>query len=528
MGIRDVEKLERPRSISGAPTITRKEAFRTMPRTDAMAPRAAIYARFSCSKQREASIEDQIRVCREWCGREGYEVVAEYADYAISGRTDDRPEFKRMMSRAGESDIVLVYMMDRFSRDAFDAPIYKRELQRHGVRLVSALEQIPDSPEGIIYEKLLEGLAACESKKTAIRTRRGMEGNALKCKTNGVRVYGYRRGEDDTYEIDPEEAAVVRDAFDMRLSGMTVNAVARELAIRGVKTRTGRPCGYTMARNMLQNEKYRGVYMWDDVRVEGGMPRIVEDEDFFLAQEVRGGRFMENETRGAFMLSSKLICAECGRGMKGTSGKGKSGKKYEYYACGNCGAKPVRCDELEATIAHSLREVISDEKEAMRIAEIVLAGETDEELAAERKRAEKALRDAERRLSNLLAVAEDGIDIPGMKERVRDLKRQKARAEKDLELVDEAEIDPEDFAMFLRFGATLDDEALLEAFVYQAMVGPEEIVVTLNYDDEKGEPARISLERVRLKSVWCPVGKSRRTLAAFVGGMLVMRIPRAA
>ena len=152
---------------------------------------AVIYARFSCNKQREASIDDQLRVCRDWCKREGYAIVAEYCDYAISGRTDDRPEFQRMVANAGESDIVLVYMMDRFSRGEYDAPIYKRELAQHGVKLVSALEQIPDSPEGIIYEKLLEGLAACESKKTAIRTRRGMEGNALKCKTNGVRAVSY-------------------------------------------------------------------------------------------------------------------------------------------------------------------------------------------------------------------------------------------------------------------------------------------------------------------------------------------------
>lgn len=147
---------------------------------------AVIYARFSCSKQREASIEDQLRVCRDWCRREGYSVVAEYSDYAISGRTDDRPKFQEMIANAGESEIVLVYMMDRFSRDAFDAPIYKRELGKHGVRLVSALEAIPDSPEGIIYEKLLEGIAACESAKTSVRTKRGMEGNALKCKDNEI------------------------------------------------------------------------------------------------------------------------------------------------------------------------------------------------------------------------------------------------------------------------------------------------------------------------------------------------------
>ena len=97
---------------------------------------AVIYARFSCNKQREASIDDQLRICRQWCQREKYAIVAEYCDYAISGRTDDRPEFQRMVANAGESDIVLVYMMDRFSRGEYDAPIYKRELAQHGVKLV--------------------------------------------------------------------------------------------------------------------------------------------------------------------------------------------------------------------------------------------------------------------------------------------------------------------------------------------------------------------------------------------------------
>lgn len=104
---------------------------------------AVIYARFSCSKQREASIEDQLRVCHEWCAREGYEVVREYSDYAMSGRSDDRPQFQEMIANAGESDIVLVYMMDRFSRSEYDAPIYKKELAKNGVEVVSAMEALP-------------------------------------------------------------------------------------------------------------------------------------------------------------------------------------------------------------------------------------------------------------------------------------------------------------------------------------------------------------------------------------------------
>ena len=201
----------------------------------------------------------------------GYAIVAEYCDYAISGRTDDRPQFQKMIANAGESDIVLVYMMDRFSRDPFDAPIYKRELQVHGVRLVSALEAIPDSPEGIIYEKLLEGLAACESRTTSIRSRRGMEGNALQCKTNGVRCFGYRTGEDGRYEIVPDEAEIVREVFRRRTHGESVNSIAMDLRQRGVVSRAGNPIKDTFVNNMLHNDKYRGIYSWGGITQKDGM-----------------------------------------------------------------------------------------------------------------------------------------------------------------------------------------------------------------------------------------------------------------
>lgn len=488
---------------------------------------AVVYARFSCSKQREASIDDQLRICREWCEREGYAIVAEYCDYALSGRTDDRPQFQQMIANAGESDIVLVYMMDRFSRDPFDAPIYKRELAQKGVRLVSALENIPDSPEGIIYEKLLEGLAACESRKTAIRTRRGMEGNALHCKTNGVRCFGYKRDDDDRYEIVPEEAEIVREVFRRRLEGEACNSIARDLAQRGVKTYTGKPCTYSMVYKMVHNNKYRGIYSWGGITSEGGMPRIVADELFFRVQNVQGKKIRANESWGEFMLAGKVLCAACGHNMPGVSGRGYKGVKYEYYACQSCkDVKPVRRDWLEAEIVRALRETLSDGDEALRIAKLALAGKSDVE--EERKRIRKSLADAERGLQNILKAVEEGIVVPGTKERVAQLEAQQERAKRDLAKLEDREIDPQDFAHFLQFGAVLDDAALLDAFVYQAMVSNDDVVVTLNYDTKENESARLTLPRVRTKLEWCPVGKNIRTWMTVVNGAVFIRFNRAA
>ena len=489
---------------------------------------AVIYARFSCSKQREASIEDQLRICHEWCQHEGYAIVGEYCDYAISGRTDDRPEFQRMIASAGESDIVLVYMMDRFSRGEYDAPIYKRALAQQGVKLVSALEQIPDSPEGIIYEKLLEGLAACESKKTAIRTRRGMEGNALKCKTNGVRVFGYTSNEADEYVIDEDEAAFVREAFKRRIAKETTNSIARDFAARGVRTSQGNPCGYSMVERMVKNRKYTGRYEWGGIVREGGMPAIIDEVTFMEAQGIRAAKERSAESWGDFALSGKAICAGCGRNLQGVSGRGRRNVKYEYYRCrGGC-ARPVRREELEGEIAKALRALLQDRGEALRIARMVAESSDGAEVAARRKQAAQSLSAAERGLKNILNAIEQGIIAPGAKERIAELEHQRDRAKLDLEAIRDEEIDPERLADFLQCGAALDDSTLLKAFVYQVSVSDEECIVTLNYDLENNEPARLDVQRVRTKCKWLTVCASPRTEVCAVGTVIFVRIPRAA
>lgn len=137
---------------------------------------AVIYARFSCSKQREESIEDQARVCTEAAERDGYRIVKVYADQATSGRTDERPQFKRMLADAerGEWSAVWVYKLDRFARNRFDAATNKARLKRCGVSLLSATEHINDGPDGILMEAVLEGMAEYYSAQLAQNVRRGL------------------------------------------------------------------------------------------------------------------------------------------------------------------------------------------------------------------------------------------------------------------------------------------------------------------------------------------------------------------
>lgn len=445
--------------------------------------RAVIYARFSCSKQREESIEDQLRICREWCEREGYEVVAEYADNAISGRTDDRPEFQRMIANAGESDIVLVYMMDRFSRDPYDAPIYKKRLAKNGVRVVSATEPIIDTAEGILVEKIYEGLAAVESEHISKRTKRGMEGNAMKCRHNGVPVFGYRFADDGGYEVEPFEADIVRECFTRRMNGEAVNHIARDLAGRGIKTSYGNPASSTFVTHILRNRKYTGVYSWGDVEIEGGMPQIVDGVTFASVQHVRGRKVRADETWRVYPLSGGKGRCGCGGHLVGISTK-KGERRYYYYRCPKCGAR-TRADWIEGEVVRCVRAFLADRENALSIARSVAEfarGDYDR-----LKGAEDRLRKHQRELANLLKAVQEGLPMDLARPNLDQLRDDIASAEHDIDVYTVTDVlDVDDFADFLQFGANLDDAAVLDTLVSSVSLG-ENVTVILAYP--KGEPA---------------------------------------
>ena len=121
--------------------------------------KAVVYARYSSDNQREESIEGQIRDCRTYAEYNGIDIVGEYIDRAFSAKTDDRPDFQRMVSDSSKKlfDVVLVWKLDRFARNRYDSAFYRYTLRKNGVRLISVKENISDGPEGIILESMIEG-----------------------------------------------------------------------------------------------------------------------------------------------------------------------------------------------------------------------------------------------------------------------------------------------------------------------------------------------------------------------------------
>ena len=120
---------------------------------------AVIYARYSSDNQTEQSIEGQLRVCEEYAKKNNILILGTYIDRAMTGTNDIRPDFQRMIkdSSRKEWNYVICYKLDRFSRNKYETAIHKKTLRDNGIKVLSAMENIPDTPEGIILESLLEG-----------------------------------------------------------------------------------------------------------------------------------------------------------------------------------------------------------------------------------------------------------------------------------------------------------------------------------------------------------------------------------
>lgn len=378
---------------------------------------AAVYARFSSDAQRDESIEIQVRLCSELIEREGWTAGEVYADYAMTGRNGERPAFRRMREdmAAGAFDVLVVYKQDRLARNVELAAGFKRELFARGMRLVSYREgEVRDDPEGQLMGTMQDAFAEYYSRNLSVLIRGGIEQNARNCRANGQRRYGYRTGPDGRYEVDGEEAAVVRRIFSAYLAGKGTTAIAAELNADGIRTERGNPWSKQTISKMLKADRYIGVYRYAGHVVEGGMPAIIDEGDYQMVQDKMALRKSNGNRASVYMLSGKLHCAVCGAPMTGTSGRGKSGTRYDYYRCtGGCGRPAVRADKLERLAADTIRKVLSDDSSIVHMTSSLVAWLGSR---PDRVPALEADRDAhQKRLDALVGAIADGVDPKSVK-----------------------------------------------------------------------------------------------------------------
>ena len=294
-------------------------------------------------------------------------------------------------SRYESFDYVLVHKLDRFARNRYDSAFYKRELKLNNVEVISILEQLDNSPESIILESVLEGMAEYYSANLSREVMKGMRETAYACKHNGGKApLGYDVAEDKTYIINPHEAEAVKIIFYMYSEGFSYGEIINRLNLLGHKTKLGNKFGKNSLYDILNNEKYRGLYVFnksskkvngkrnnrkykpskDIIMIEDGMPRIITDSMWKEVQKrmVESKRTnASNKAKELYLLSGIVECGNCGGAMVGnrrTSGRNKT--VYSSYECSTrkrlktCDMKEISKEFLENTVVESLiNEILS-------------------------------------------------------------------------------------------------------------------------------------------------------------------------
>lgn len=407
--------------------------------------KAVIYARYSSHNQREESIEGQLRKCHAFAKQNGFIVIEEYCDRAISGKTDNRAEFQRMIkaSEKGQFSAIIMYTLDRFARNRYDSAMYKAKLRKNGVRLYYTEQSITDEPEGIILESVLEGMAEYYSENLSRGVRRGMKENALKCMiTGGYMPLGYHKTADKKYEIDPQTAPIVREIFDLYANGKTQRQIVDILNEKGYRTVKNMPFRLGSLSGILSNKKYAGIYSFDDIEIKGGVPAIVSEELFEKVQDMlkknkrNSGRM---KAPAPYLLTGKLFCGHCGSSMVGESGTSQTGTIYNYYKCsdrkkkGNCSKHNEKKEWLEKlVVSETVRKILQPnviETISRQVADLAEKEFNDKSrllsLQEELKGTQTAIR-------NLLRLVEQGIDTEDVGDRLLDLNSQKADLQKQI------------------------------------------------------------------------------------------------
>ena len=467
--------------------------------------KGVIYARYSSSKQREESIEGQIRENTAFAQKNGIDIVETYIDRAQSAKTDDRPEFKRMIKESSwkKYDVVIVWKLDRFSRNKYDSAKYKAILYKNNKKVVSATEIISEGPEGVILESLLEGLAEYYSEDLSEKVTRGMTENALKCKYNGGRAapFGFVIDADKHYQIDPVRAPVALEIFTRYAEGESIKSIIGDLNERGLKTSHGTAFNKSSIINMVHNRNYIGEYHFGKTVVPNGIPAIVPEEIFTKATaraDINKHAPAQHKARERYILTTKLFCGECMSMMVGDS-VNKKDRIYRYYKCASakrheCAMKPVKKEIIEDFVIKKTMESISDKKTMNAIVNRIMKIYDKENTII--PALEDQLKKTRSSIDNILTAIESGVFTKSTKSRLEKLEAEEEELVKKIE--DEKYNKPpltKEMVWFVidkyrRLDMTVEKERekLIDGLVGKIILyGDGRLIITFNYKEDAVE-----------------------------------------
>ncbi len=416
--------------------------------------RVASYARYSSDNQREASLEDQLRNCRQYAERMGWPAPIEYRDAALSGTRSDRPGYRRLLGDAERFDVILVDDLSRLARDSVEITTTTRRLTFAGVRLIGVSDGTDTGRKGHTAEVGLRGIMSeLYLTDLADKTHRGLMGRALDGASAGGLPYGYRAVAAGEREIDAIQAAVVRRIYADYIAGASAREIASSLNREGVPS----PRGSTWAVSAIQGDYKRGIgilanpiYMGRQIwnrsmwvrhpvtrrRVRRERPEtewvVTERPDLAIittelweaakaAKDRRSRATTGKRGRPArHLLTGLLRCCDCGGPIVVVDGT--------YYGCsvakdrGTCaGGVRVNRRHAEAAMLAGVREALLSDQ-AMRAWQAAVSRQLVAQ-QGQRDEAKRRLSQARRERENVMAAIRAGIVLASTKSELERLER---------------------------------------------------------------------------------------------------------
>ena len=494
---------------------------RTIERKQKRRKIAVAYARYSSTNQREESIDAQLRAIREYCERENIELIAEFTDEAISGKSDNREDFQNMINQLLkghlQADFVLVHKFNRFARNKYDSALYKKKLKDVDIRVVSVTQKIDDTPEGELLEGFLETIDQYYSANLAAEVRKGLRENALKGKHAGGQVlFGYSLDKDGYY-VPNENAKIVKRIFEEYVAGYPKTEICERLNKEGYRNQRGKLFNTRTLYDLLRNEKYIGNYVYtidkkETVRLNG----IIKDppidkklwnevQELCTSSSIRG-RYRKQKK--SYFLTGKTFCEECGSPISGAGSKrSRNGDLLYYYKCvgkvkhkNGCKNPSLNKDWFEPRVLKTVVNTIMDEERIKQIAKMAF-----KELESMRDTPVVSTAQLKKELANIVTRQErltdlylDGtMDKSMLDEKNGELSRRKYQIEDELEkrkhIADSEDITEEDIKNFiLNYVENIknsyiqeDDEfmrAMFSTFVDKVVVSIDRVEVHIRVD----------------------------------------------
>ncbi len=486
--------------------------------------RGAKYGRYSCDRQNEQSIDGQFRVIDDYAAKNGIEIVATYIDKAMTGTNDNREGFQQMMkdSDKKEWDVVLVYKLDRFSRNKYEMAIHRKHLKDNGIKIISVMENIPDSPEGILLESLLEGMNQYYSEELSQKTKRGMNETRLKGNfIGGIINYGWslypvyseengKKVQTATkVAINKEEASIVKEIFTEYANGKNPIDIARELSKRGVLNR-GKYFRADTIYHILRQEKYTGIYRINGCAYDKIYPPIVPIEVYNIAKaRIDANKYGSHpRTEHPYLLKGKIFCGHCGRRMTSFAGTSKSGKVSRYYKCPKSEPCPqqrtVKKEVLEQAITKAFEKMLATEGNFNLLVNKILETFNSNLYDTSALRlAEKELQRVESSLINLITAVENGFFSESTNARLKELENRKTELKEIIASERGKEVKPlsqKQVVDYLSYAITQPAQNLIDLLVRKVLIKDDIVDVYLKYKNDdspddspkRGRPKRNS------------------------------------